>query len=99
MQRRREIGIRMALGAAPSHVRRVVLRHGLTIGALGVLLGVVFALAIGRLVQPLLFGVAATDPVVLFGTAALLLVVVLTATLLPTRLATRTDPLRVLRSE
>jgi putative ABC transport system permease protein len=98
-QRRREIGIRMALGAAPSHVRRVVLQHGLTIGALGVLLGVVFALAIGRLVQPLLFGVTATDPVVLFGTAALLLVVVLAATLLPTRLATRTDPLRVLRCE
>ena len=98
-QRRREIAIRMALGAAPSHVRRVVLQHGLTIGALGVLLGVVFVLAIGRLVQPLLFGVTATDPAVLVGTAALLLVVVLTATLVPTRLATRTDPLRVLRSE
>lgn len=98
-QRRREIGIRMALGAAPSNVRRLVLRHGLTIGALGVLLGVASALAIGRLVQPFLFGVTATDPLVLVGTASLLLVVVFTATLLPTRLATRTDPLVVLRSE
>lgn len=98
-QRRREIGIRMALGAAPSNVRRLVLRHGLTIGMLGVLFGVALALAIGRLVQPLLFGVTAADPLVLIGTASLLLVVVFTATLLPTRLATRTDPLLVLRSE
>jgi putative ABC transport system permease protein len=98
-QRRREIGIRMALGAAPSNVRHLVLAHGLTIGALGVMLGTAFALTIGRLVQPLLFGVTATDPLVLIGTASLLLVVVFTATLLPTRLATRTDPLLVLRSE
>ena len=98
-QRRREIGIRMALGAAPSNVRSLVLRHGLMIGALGVLLGTASALAIGQVVQPLLFGVAATDPLVLIGTASLLLVVVFTATLLPTRLATRTDPLLVLRSE
>jgi putative ABC transport system permease protein len=98
-QRRREIGIRMALGAAPSNVRGLVLRHGLTIGILGVLLGVAFALAMGRLVQPLLFGVTATDPLVLMGTAASLLLAVFAATLLPTRLATLTDPLLVLRSE
>ena len=98
-QRRREIGIRMALGAAPSNVRGLVLRHGLSIGALGVLAGMAAAVAIGRLVQPLLFGVTATDPLVLIGTASLLLVVVFTATLLPTRIATRTDPLLVLRSE
>jgi putative ABC transport system permease protein len=98
-QGRREIGIRMALGAAPSHVRRLVLRHGLTIGALGVLFGAAFAVAIGRLVQPLLFGVAATDPVVLMGTAGSLLTAIVAATLLPTRSATRIDPLLVLRSE
>jgi predicted permease len=98
-QRRREIGIRMALGAAPSNVRRLVLRHGLTMGALGVLLGMASALTTGRLVQPLLFGVTATDPLALIGTASLLLVVIFAATLLPTRLATRTDPLVVLRSE
>jgi putative ABC transport system permease protein len=82
-QRRREIGIRMALGAAPSNVRRLVLRQGVTMGALGVLLGTAFALAIGGLVQPLLFGVTATDPLVLIGTAASLLAAVLAATLLP----------------
>jgi len=98
-QRRREIGIRIALGAAPSNVRRLVLRQGLTIGALGVLVGMAAARVIGRLVQPLLFGVTATDPLVLVGTGTLLLVAVFTATLLPTRLATRTDPLVVLRSE
>jgi ABC-type antimicrobial peptide transport system permease subunit len=98
-QRRREIGIRMALGAAPSNVGRLVLRHGLTIGALGVLLGVAFALAIGRLIQPLLFGVIAADPLVLTGTATSLLVAVVGATLLPIRAATRTDPWLVLRSE
>jgi putative ABC transport system permease protein len=98
-QRRREIGIRMAVGAAPSHVRRLVLRHGLAMGTLGVLIGAAFAVAIGRLVQPLLFGGAATDAVVLIGTAASLLTAILAATLLPTRAATRTDPLLVLRTE
>ena len=90
-QRRREIGIRMALGASPSNVRRRVLRHGLTIGAVGTLLGMGLALAIGRLVQPLLYGVAASDPRLLIGTAAALLVSVTAATLVPTRTATRTD--------
>jgi ABC-type antimicrobial peptide transport system permease subunit len=98
-QRRREIGIRMALGAAPSNVGRLVLRHGLTIGALGVLLGVAFALAIGRLIQPLLFGVIAADPLVLIGTATSLLVAVFGATLPSIRAATRTNPLLVLRSD
>jgi putative ABC transport system permease protein len=98
-QRRREIGIRMALGAAPSNVRRLVLRHGLTMGTLGVLLGTAFAVAVGRHVQPLLFGVTATDPLVLAGTGAALLLAVFAATLMPTRLATGTDPLLVLRSE
>jgi predicted lysophospholipase L1 biosynthesis ABC-type transport system permease subunit len=98
-QRRREIGIRMALGAAPSNVRHLVLGHGLTIGALGVMLGMAFSVTVARLIQPLLFGVTATDPVVLIGTASLLLLVVFLATLLPVRLATRTDPLLVLRND
>jgi putative ABC transport system permease protein len=98
-QRRREIGIRMALGAAPSDVRRLVLRHGITIGTLGVLLGSAAALAAGRLVQPLLFAVAPTDPLVLIAAAAALLAATAAATVLPTRLATRTDPLLVLRDE
>ena len=98
-QRRREIGIRMALGAAPSQVRRLVLRQGLTIGAAGVMLGVASVLALGSLVQPFLFGVTATDPLVLAVTGTSLLLSVFAATLGPTRLATRTDPLLVLRSD
>jgi putative ABC transport system permease protein len=98
-QRRREIGIRIALGATPSRVRALVVRHGLETGALGVLLGTGLALSADRLVRPFLFGVTATDPIVLFGTAASVLVSVFTATLPPTRSATRTDPLLVLRSD
>lgn len=98
-QRRREIGIRIALGAAPSNVRRLVLHHGLTTGTLGVLLGVALALAGHRFVQPVLFGVTATDPLVIIGAATLLLTFVLASTVAPVRVATRTDPILVLRSE
>ena len=98
-QRRRDIGIRMALGAGPSNVRGLVLRPGLTTGTLGVLIGVALAFAGRRLLQPLLFGVTAGDPLVLIGTAASLLIFVLAATAAPIRVATRTDPLLVLRGE
>jgi ABC-type antimicrobial peptide transport system permease subunit len=80
-------------------VRRLVLQHGLTIGALGVLLGVVVAVTLGHFIQPLLFGVTAADPLVLGGTATSLLLAVVAATLLPTRTATRTSPSLVLRSD
>jgi putative ABC transport system permease protein len=74
-QRRREIGIRIALGAVPSKVRHLVMRHGIMIGTLGVLLGMAAAVAVGRLIQPVLFAVAPTDPLVLIGAAAAVLVV------------------------
>jgi ABC-type antimicrobial peptide transport system permease subunit len=80
-------------------VRRLVLLQGLAIGLLGVILGLASAVAVGRVLQPLLFEVTATDPLVLAGTAASLLAAVFFATLLPTRAATRTDPLLVLRSQ
>ena len=98
-QRTREIGIRIALGATPSRVRVFVLRHALTIGIVGVLIGLAGATMMGRLVQPLLFGVTATDPLVLSSTGLALLVAIVGATLGPTRSATRTNPLLVLRSE
>ena len=98
-QRTREIGIRIALGATPSRVRVFVLRHALMIGIVGVLVGLAGATMVGRLVQPLLFGVTATDPLVLSSTGLALLVAIVAATLGPTRSATRTNPLLVLRGE
>jgi putative ABC transport system permease protein len=98
-QRRREIGIRMALGAAPSNVRRLVLRQGLFIGVVGAGLGVAAAFAAGRLLQPLLFEVTPTDPLALLTTAAALIASTVAATLLPTRMAARTNPLIVLRND
>ena len=98
-QRRREIGIRIALGATPWRVRQLVLREGVTIAAAGILIGVALALRIGLLIQPLLFGVSTADPLVLIGTAALLVITLVGATMVPTRQAARTDPMEILRSE
>ena len=98
-QRRREIGIRMALGAVPANVRRLVMRRAVAMGVAGVLLGIAGAIAAARLVQPLLFAVAPTDPFLLGLAAGAMLVATGIATWLPTRLATRTDPLLVLREE
>ncbi len=98
-QRTREIGIRMALGADASNVRRLVFQHGALIGLAGVCIGLAAAATVGRLVQPLLFDVSATDPLVLSGTATALLVAILAATLPATRTAARTDPLIVMRGD
>jgi putative ABC transport system permease protein len=98
-QRRREIGIRVALGAAPSNVRALVMRPGLVAGVLGVAIGAALAVAAARLVQPVLFGVTAVDPAVLVVTGACLLAAVLGASLVPMRAAVRTNPLTVIRSE
>jgi putative ABC transport system permease protein len=97
--RRREIGIRMALGAAPSAVRHLILRQGLTMGAVGIVIGTASSLAVGPVIQPLLFGVNSTDSSVLIGTAAALLVTVVVSALVPVAAAARTNPLIVLRGE
>jgi putative ABC transport system permease protein len=98
-QRTREIGIRMALGAQPANVRALVLRQGVAIGGLGIVLGTAGAVAAGRLIETHVFGVRALDPLVLGATAAVLLAACTLAAAVPTRLATRADPLLVLRSE
>jgi putative ABC transport system permease protein len=98
-QRRREIGIRIALGAIPSNVRRLVMRQGIGMATLGVMLGMTAALAAGRLIQPVLFGTTPTDAAVLAAAAAVVLVLTAAATWLPTRQAARIDPLVVLRQE
>jgi ABC-type antimicrobial peptide transport system permease subunit len=98
-QGRRELGIRLALGATPWAVIRLVLGQGLVVALAGVSIGLVAALALTRLFGSLLFGVAPTDPVTFAGVAGLLLAVALVACYIPARRAGRIDPMRTLRSE
>jgi hypothetical protein len=98
-QRRREIGVRMALGAQARDIRALVVGQALSIGALGIALGIGLSAAASRLVQPVLFDVSATDPRVLAGTAAVLVLAIGITTFLPMRAATQVDPAIALRSE
>ena len=95
--RRRELGLRMALGASRASVLRLVLRQGMTLVMSGVALGLLAALAIGSVLARMLYGVAATDPLSVGGAAVILSVVALLACYLPARAATRVDPLTALR--
>jgi ABC-type antimicrobial peptide transport system permease subunit len=92
-ERRREIGIRMALGADRRAVLRVVLGQGLTPTAVGVAAGLALAFAMNRVLASLLFGVEPTDPVTIGGVVALMTGVALAACLLPAHSATRGDPM------
>jgi putative ABC transport system permease protein len=98
MQRTREIGIRMALGAQTGDVRRLFLRQGLFLAAAGIGIGTAVALGLARVMSALLFGVSATDPLTYAVVAASLATVALLATYLPARRASRTDPFLALRS-
>jgi putative ABC transport system permease protein len=98
-QRTREIGIRMALGAEPGSVLRMLLGQGLVSVGIGLLVGLVGALGLSQLVSGLLFGVAPTDPWCFGGTAIVLVAVALTAAFLPARRATGIDPILALRTE
>jgi len=97
--RRRELGIRMALGARASEVRRLVLSQGLRPVLLGLGAGLLTAVAAGSLVRTLLFGIAATDPVTLAAVTAVLACVATLACLMPAHSAAAIDPARVLRDE
>jgi putative ABC transport system permease protein len=98
-QRTQEIGIRMALGAAPGRVLAMLLRQGLAAAAIGLGLGLVGAIGLSRLISGLLFGVEPTDPLCFLGSALVLSVVALVACLLPARRATVIDPMLALRTE
>lgn len=93
----RELGIRMAVGAHPDDVLRLVLRQGLGLVAAGVALGMVGALAMTRLLQSLLYGVAANDPFTFAIVASILTFVALFACYLPAQRASQLDPLAALR--
>ncbi len=96
-QRKREIGLRMALGAARASVLRLILKQGMSLVVTGVLIGFLAALVVGRLLSRMLYGVSASDPISVAGAAVVLLAVALVACYLPARWASRVDPLVALR--
>ena len=98
-QRRREIGVRLALGARPPQVIALVLRGGLQLVVVGVVLGGAIAAWAGRWIGNLLFNESATDPVVYVGVAAILVLVATMASLVPALAASRVDPAVTLRSD
>jgi predicted permease len=97
--RRRELGVRMALGAGASDVRRSVVRSGIRLAGTGVVIGLVGAGYLTRFMRGLLHGVSPADPLSFAGVAVALLLVALLATFLPAHRATRVDPLEILRSD
>jgi putative ABC transport system permease protein len=98
-QRVREIGIRMALGADPAGVRRLILGQGMRQAVAGIILGIAGSLALTRVMGTLLFGVSPTDPATFAMAAAALLGVAALACYVPARRATRIDPTVALRAE
>jgi ABC-type antimicrobial peptide transport system permease subunit len=98
-QRTQEIGIRMALGAQPGEVLRMVLRHGLMVCFVGIAAGISGAFAVIRLMKSLIFGVSPTDPVTFVSVTVLLAAVAFAACWIPARRASRVDPMVALRHE
>jgi ABC-type antimicrobial peptide transport system permease subunit len=96
-ERRRELGLRIALGADSARLIRLVLWEALTLVGLGVVVGLAAAFAISRFLAGMLFQVAPHDPASMAATVAVILVVALCAALLPARRATRVDPVESLR--
>lgn len=98
-QRRREIGIRMALGGTASRIVRLVMREGVALSAVGLLLGGAGAVALERVIATEIYGVSALDPGVVGAVAAVLAMVAATASALPARRAGRIDPVRAINSD
>jgi ABC-type antimicrobial peptide transport system permease subunit len=98
-QRTREIGIRMALGADPAKVRRMVFRDGLAVTAIGIALGLIASFAVARSVSALLFQVSPHDALVFVTVPAILSATALVGIVIPGRRATRVNPSDALRSD
>jgi putative ABC transport system permease protein len=98
-QRTRELGVRLALGAQPGDVRRMVVREGMTLGLAGIAAGLAGAVALSHLLTALLFGIRPRDPATFGAVAAILIAIALAACYIPARRATRIDPVVALRDE
>jgi ABC-type antimicrobial peptide transport system permease subunit len=98
-QRRREIGIRMALGARAASVLSLVLREGMTLTSLGLFIGASSALLLTRVLSSLLYGLAPSDPLTFVGAMTLLGTVAFVACSVPARRAARVDPMVALHDE
>jgi ABC-type antimicrobial peptide transport system permease subunit len=98
-QRRREIGIRMALGAEARAIRRLFVRRGLVLGGTGMAIGLVAAIGFTQLMESLLFGVSPRDPVAFTVMPLVLAAAAMLASYLPARRASAVDPAESLRAE
>jgi predicted lysophospholipase L1 biosynthesis ABC-type transport system permease subunit len=98
-QRTREVGLRLALGAQPAQLVSMVIRQGMVVAVIGIGLGLVGALGVGRLMSGLLYGVTPTDLVTLVSIPVLIAIATLVANWVPARRAARVDPLVALRNE
>jgi len=98
-QRTREIGVRMALGAIPRQILAMVLRESFSLSSTAIALGVGTSLVVTRFLKSLLFGIAPSDPAVVWGATALLMLVAVGASWLPARRASRVHPIEALRHD
>ncbi|HEY9226846.1 MAG TPA: ABC transporter permease [Gemmatimonadaceae bacterium] len=98
-QRRREFGVRVALGATESELRRMVLMRGLTVAATGLAVGLMTATGLNRFLETILYNVSPTDNVTLVAAGALLLAIAAVASVIPARSAGRLDPVAALRAD
>jgi ABC-type antimicrobial peptide transport system permease subunit len=98
-QRRQEVGIRMALGARPQDVLRLVVGQGLAVTGIGLVIGTVASFLLAGVMSTLLYGVQPTDPLTFIGVAGIVLLAATVATWLPARRASRIDPMIALRNE